>query len=72
MVRRAAPSKARTTPFTHSRKRISSSLDRRPFWNRASSLAVSLMASHISGVRAVRTARALVRAVDRQLQIDDE
>ncbi len=71
MVRRAEPSTARVTSSTHSRNWAK---DSRPilavFWC-CSSFQASLIRSHISVVRAVRTARPLARAVDRQEWIED-
>ena len=50
---------------------MNSSREVGPLPNRLSSSQVPLIASHISTVSAVRTARALVRAVSKQLRIEE-
>ena len=50
---------------------MNSSRELGPLPKRLSSSQVPLIASHISTVSAVRTARALVRASSKQLRIDD-
>ena len=50
---------------------MNSSREVGPLPKRLSSSQVPLIASHISTVSAVRTARALVRATSKQLRIED-
>ena len=50
---------------------MSSSREVAPLPKRLSSSQVPLIASHISTVSAVRTARALVRATSKQLRIEE-
>src|SRR6516225_3549554 len=50
---------------------MNSSRERVPLPKRLSSSQVPLMASHISTVRAVRTARALPRAISKQLRMEE-
>ncbi len=50
---------------------MNSSREVGPLPKRLSSSQVPLMASHISTVSAVRTARALVRAISKQLRIEE-
>src|SRR5262245_38579472 len=71
MVRYAEPSKRSDDSCTQRRKRMNSSREVGPLPKRLSSSQVPLIASHISTVRAVRTARALVRATSRQLRIEE-
>src|SRR5215510_12402460 len=67
----AEPSKRSEDSCTQRRKRMNSSRELGPLPKRLSSSQAPLMASHISTVSAVRTARALVRASSKQLRIDD-
>src|SRR5215470_2193038 len=71
MVRYAEPSKRNELSCTQRRKRMNSSREVAPLPKRLSSSQVPLIASHISMVSAVRTARALVRATSKQLRIDE-
>src|SRR5215470_6821161 len=71
MVRYAEPSKRSEDSCTQRRKRTNSSREVGPLPKRLSSSQVPLIASHISTVSAVRTARALVRAISKQLRIED-
>src|SRR5262249_23354223 len=71
MVRYAEPSKRSEDSCTQRRKRMSSSREVGPLPKRLSSSQVPLMASHISTVSAVRTARALVRAISKQLRMEE-
>ena len=75
MVRIIDPSNSSEVCFTKSRKRGTSSRQSEPFlWassNFFSSSQAPLMASHISAVSAVRTARPLVRADSMQLRMED-
>src|SRR5260370_38237831 len=71
MVREAEPSKRSEFSCTQRRKRMNSSREVGPLPKRLSSSQVPLMASHISTVSAVRTARALLRAISKQLRIDE-
>src|ERR1700733_9831780 len=71
MVRYAEPSKLSDEPMTQRRKRANSSRDGGPLPHFFSSSQAPLMASHISMVSAVRTARALSRAFTKQLRMED-
>src|SRR3981189_1921466 len=71
MVRYAEPSKRSELSCTQRRKRMNSSREVAPLPKRLSSSQVPLMASHISTVSAVRTARALVRAISKQLRMEE-
>src|SRR6185503_6245496 len=71
MVRYAEPSKRSEDSCTQRRNRASSSREAGWLPKRLSSSHAVLIASHISIVSAVRTARALVRATSKQLRIDD-
>ena len=57
--------------MTQRKKRASSSRDDGPLFQFFSSSQMPLMVSHISVVSAVRTARALSRAISKQLRIED-
>src|ERR1051326_8660911 len=71
MVRYAEPSKRSEHSCTQPRKRANSSRDDGRLPKRFNSSEVVLMASHISIVSAVRTARALERATSKQLRMDE-
>src|SRR5919201_1901551 len=71
MGREGEASKSSEDSCTQRRKRMNSSRDVEPLPKRLSSSHVPLMASHISTVSAVRTARALVRASSKQLRMED-
>src|SRR5262249_49265007 len=71
MVRYAEPSKRSEDSCTQRRNRMNSSREVGPLPKRLSSSQVPLMASHISTVSAVRTARALVRAISKQLRMEE-
>src|SRR5580704_9717064 len=71
MVRQAEPSNCSEELCTHRRKRAHSSRELGPLPQGLSSSQALLMASHISMVSAVRTARALSRALSKQLRIED-
>src|SRR6476660_1297303 len=71
MVRYAEPSNRSDCCCTQRRKRMNSSREVGPLPKRLSSSQAPLIASHISTVSAVRTARALVRATSKQLRIED-
>jgi hypothetical protein len=57
--------------MTQRKKRVSSSREDGPLFQFFSSSQMPLMVSHISVVSAVRTARALSRAISKQLRIDE-
>ena len=57
--------------MTQRKKRASSSRDDGPLFQFFSSSQMPLMVSHISVVSAVRTARALSRAISKQLRIEE-
>src|SRR5262249_32879264 len=69
MVRYAEPSKRSEDSCTQRRKRMNSSREVGPLPKRLSSSQMPLMASHISTVSAVRTPRALVRAISKQFRV---
>src|SRR6202020_2328252 len=71
MVRYAEPSKRSEASCTQRRKRANSSRERGPLLHFFSSSQALLMVSHISIVSAVRTERALRRAVSMQLRIEE-
>ena len=71
MVRYAEPSKLSDVPMTQRRKRANSSRDGGPLPHLRNSSQALLIESHISIVSAVRTERALMRAVSMQLRIED-
>src|SRR3981081_262659 len=71
MVREAEPSNRSEVSCTQRKKRKNSSREGGPLPKRLSSSQPPLITSHISAVSAVRTERALARAISKQLRIED-